>query len=243
MKKLLIAAIALLLLAGCAVNSTFVYKPAAPVAGGPKLPVKVAVLPFKDGTEDFTKRGSIIDMDGRLTYNLAKAGISGEITALTPDLWSKAFADDMATSGTFKTARFVYTPAELADDDIEGTLEKAYAAGDWKRPNEFALGLRALRRADNRLVWEKKFAKVWKTSMDTNDGCGIGIQCMVDRQHADINRAMQKIFAEARADLVTTLAALSGSRAGEDGLPPAASPTPPAPESPEEVIKRILGNQ
>ncbi|MGZ5385729.1 MAG: hypothetical protein ACXWH0_17345, partial [Acidimicrobiia bacterium] len=87
MKRVLIAAMVLVLTAGCAVNSTFVYKPGAPAAGGPKLPVKVAVLPFKDGTEDFTERGSFLS--GAYSYNLSKAGKIGAISALPPNLWAK----------------------------------------------------------------------------------------------------------------------------------------------------------
>ncbi|MHB8941929.1 MAG: hypothetical protein ACYC47_04760 [Desulfobacteria bacterium] len=249
MKKLLVVAFALVLMAGCSLNSTFVYKPSAPSAGGAKLPVKIAVLPFKDGTEDFTKRGSTWAPES-LTYNLAKAGIVGQITALTPELWAKAFADDMAASGAFRAVRFVYSPSELLDEEftVEGTVEKAYAAGATTSPSEFDLRLRALRRADNRLAWEKEVTRVWKTQGTLYDGCGIG-QCTIDRYHAAMNGVMQGIFAEARADLVATLASLSGNRVGEDGLPPAASPgdgrkdketSPPAPESPEQTIERIL---
>ncbi|MHB9060790.1 MAG: hypothetical protein ACYC47_04755, partial [Desulfobacteria bacterium] len=82
------------------------------------------------------------------------------------------------------------------------------------------------------------------------DGCGrVQNQCRVDRHHADINRVMREMFAEARADLAATLAASSGSQAGEGGLPPAASsgdarkdkePSTPPPESVERTIDRIL---
>ena len=210
-------------MAGCGVNSTFVYKPSAPLAGDSKLPVKITVLPFKDGTEDFTKRGSTWNPEN-LVYNLAKAGIYGQVTALTPELWAKAFADDMAVSGAFRAVRFVYSPSELLDEEftIEGTVEKAYAAGATTSPSEFDLRLRALRKADNRPVWEKEVTRVWKTPGTIYGGCGIG-QCVVDRYHAAINGVMQGIFAEARADLVATLAILSGSRVGEGGLPNAAS--------------------
>src|SRR5512140_1947607 len=212
--------------AGCGGNSMFVYKPSAPSAGGAKLPVKIAVLPFKDGTEDFTKRGSEWNPD-TLRFNLAKAGIGGQITALTPELWAKAFADDMAVSGAFRTVRFIYSPSELVDEEfyIEGTLEKAYAAVALVEPNEFALGLRALRRADNRLIWKKEVTRAWNIQRTLYDGCGrVQNQCRVDRHHADMNRVMREMFAEARADLVATLAVLSGSGAGEGDLPIAASP-------------------
>ncbi len=250
MKRLLIAALALLLMAGCAsVNTTFVYKPGGPAAGGAKLPVKVAVLPFKDGTEDFTKRGSIAKKN--LTYNLAKTGIGGQITALTPELWAKAFADDMAASGTFRAVRFIYSPSELTDEElyIEGTVEKAYAPSAMINPNEFALSLRALRRTDNRPAWEKEVTRVWKTSKAIYDGCGRGIQCRVDRYHAVRNRVMQGMFAEAREDLARAVGSSSGSGTGREdflSVPTAGEATraapsrPPAPESVEQTIDRIL---
>ena len=215
-------AVALMMMAGCAVNSTFVYKPNAPAAGGPKLPVKVAVLPFKDGTEDFTDRGSVFS-GGQ--YNFAKAGVTATITALSPEMWAKSFADDLAASGGFRAVRFIYGPSELLDEDffVEGTLTKAYAGKTFDDLNVFALSLRALTRSDKRLVWEKEMAKEWKTPRNLYSGCGMGIQCSVDKFHAEYNQAMREIFAEARADLVATLAALSGSPAGEGDLPDAAS--------------------
>ncbi len=242
MKRLLITAMVLVLMAGCAsVNTTFVYKPAPHMAGGPKLPVKVAVLPFKDGTEDFTRRGSVFDPES-LMYNLAKSGISGIITAVTPELWAKTFADDMAASGAFRAVRFVYSPSELVDEEfyIEGTVEKAYAAGGWTRPSEYVLGLRAMRRADHRPAWERKVTRELMTRKSDFDGCGTNMRCIVDRSHAGMNLVMQGMFAEAREDLVRTVGPPSGSRAGEGGPPPAASPTPPAQESVEGTIERIL---
>ncbi len=223
MRRVLIAAMVLVLTAGCSVNSTFVYKPGAPVAGGAKLPVKIAVLPFKDGTEDFTDRGSVFSSG---QYNLAKAGITATITALTPELWAKSFAEELAVSGNFRSARFVYSPSELVDEDlfVEGTVNKAYAGKTFDDLNAFAISLRVLTRNDKRLVWEKEVAKEWKTPRDIYNGCGMGIQCSLDKFHAEYNKAMQEIFAAARADLVATLASLPGGRAGEDGLPSAASP-------------------
>jgi hypothetical protein len=230
---------ALVLAAGCSVNTTFVYKPNAPAAGGAKLPVKIAVLPFKDGTEDFTTRGTFFD---GVTYNLAKGGITIQITALTSELQAKAFADDMAASGAFRATRYIYSPSELLDEEftIEGTLGKAYIFANGERPNEFALGLRAVRRTDGKTVWEKEVTRAWKFPNDIFEGCGLGQECKNDRQHAEINRVMQGMFAEARADLVAALAALSWSRAGEGSIPPAASPAAPASESPEQTIERIL---
>ncbi|HQU14221.1 MAG TPA: hypothetical protein PKV70_08215, partial [Thermodesulfobacteriota bacterium] len=176
------------------------------------------------------------------TYNLAKAGIVGQITALTPELWAKAFADDMAASGAFRAVRFIYSPSELVDEDfyIEGTLEKAYAAGGWTKPSVYAVRFRAVRRSDNRPAWEKEVTREWMSRKSDFDGCGTKMQCMADRSHAAMNLIMQGMFAEARGDFMAALGIPSGSRAGEDGLPAAASPTPPAPESLEQTIDRIL---
>ena len=226
-------------MAGCA-TAQFVYKPAPPMAGGPKLPVKVAVLPFKDGTEDFTKRGSVFDAEN-LKINLAKTGIAGIITAVTPDLWAKAFADDMAASGAFRTVRFIYSPSELVDEEfhIEGTLEKAYVAGGLTRPSEYVLGLRAVRRSDNEPVWEKKVTRELMSRESDFDGCGASMQCMADRSHAGMNLMMQGMFAEARTDLMAALGYPSGDRAGRDAVGEGTS-APPAPESVEETIEKIL---
>ncbi len=229
-------------LAGCSTNSTFIYKPVSSVDGGTTLPVKVAVLTFKDGTEDFTSRGSIFDPES-LYYNLAKAGIGGQITALTPDLWAKAFADDIAASGVFKSSRFVYSPSELADEEfyIEGTLKKATISGSWAMPSEFALALRAMQRSDNQLVWEKEVSYSWKNTPALYEGCGaMSVQCMIDRHHADVNRVMRILFTDARTDLVRTLLPLSGGRMEPGKLSPSATSTPQSHETADDEIDIIL---
>jgi hypothetical protein len=240
MKRVLIATMVLALAAGCGGNSMFVYKPGGPSAGGPKLPVKVAVLPFKDGTEDFTKQGSVFDAEN-LRINLAKTGIAGIITALPPELWAKAFTDDMAASGAFRTVRFIYSPSELVDEEfyIEGTLEKAYAAGGWTRPSEYILGLRAVRRSDKKPAWEKKVARELMSRKSDFDGCGASMQCMADRSHAAMNLMMQGMFAEARTDLMAALSYPSGDRAGRDAAGEGTS-MPRDTESLEQTIDRIL---
>lgn len=244
MKRIFLAVTVLFLLSGCAGNTTFLYKPSAPTIGAQSLPVKVAVLPFKDGTEDFTKRGNELLDQERLMYNLAKAGVGSLTTALTPELWAKALADDMAASGDFQAVTFLYSPAEVKDEDfiIEGVVEKANYSGVWARPNEFALSLRALRRVDTVLIWEKKFIREFKSThpQAPPQGCGMSPQCMVDRLHADINGVMQSFFAEARTDLVRTLAS-PGDRSGQFAPLSVASPQAlPAGESVDREIERIL---
>ncbi len=223
MKRVLIAAMVLVLMAGCGVNSTFVYKPGGPAVAGPKLPVKVAVLPFKDGTENFTKTGSVLSPG--TVFNLVKGGMPSTITPLPPELWSKLFADELAASGNFRAVRFAYSRSEFPDADlwIDGIVMKAYWPNSIEAPNRFALSFVASRGRDNEVVWEREVARESKIPADMVKGCGLGIQCQVDRIHAELNRQMQALFAQARADLVATLASISGSQAGEGGLP-AASP-------------------
>ena len=245
MVRYLFLLVTALIMAGCSTNSTFIYKPAAPVTGGLRLPISLAVFPFKDGTEDFTSRGSIFNPES-LYYNLAKAGIGGQITAVTPDLWAKAFADDMASSGDFKSVRFVYGQSELVDEDfyIEGTLKKATVSGSWAMPNEFALSLQALQRVDKQLIWEKEVTYSWKNTPAMYEGCGaMSIQCMVDRHHADVNRVMQGLFAEARSDITRTLAPRHGKRPGANATSTGTPNTPQPRESAEEAIERILKGQ
>lgn len=236
MKWLLGVALLFLSLTGCTTNSTFVYKTSETAEAGRKLPVKLAVLPFADGTEDFTKRGSVL-APATLSYNLAKGGISGLITALTPEFWAKSFVDETAASGDFRAVRFLYGPQELSDEDylVEGTVEKATFAGNYQGPNDFVLALKATRRANNRTVWRKTISHTWGTPQKTlYAGCGeFGSQCIVDRHKEDILRAMRAIFSTARADLVAGLAA--PTEAGLDELA-----TEPRPGSVDATIEEIL---
>lgn len=244
MKRILIVAIWLFLLTGCAGNTMFIYKPSTPAEGVRKLPLKVAVLPFKDATEDFTKRGNVLLDQEHLMLNLAKTGMGNAITPITPELWAKAFADDLASSGDFQKASFIYSPSELKDEEfiIEGAVEKAYFSDAGGTPNEFTLSLRALERTDNRLIWEKEISRAWKTTPNTlYYGCGMGAQCYVDRLHTEINKVLQSIFAEAREDFVKTLEPLSKKQTGDYGRSPAALPASlPAAESVDETIEGIL---
>jgi len=241
---LTVAALGLLSLTGC-VDTKFVYKPGAPVAGVTPIPAKMAVLPFVDATEDFTQRGSIFDPDN-MRVNLAKAGLSGTMAALTPDLWAKAFADEMVASGRFRDVKFIYSPSELTSEVflVEGTLKKAYLAGGWNSPNEYVLGLRALLRADKTTVWEKEVVSIRNTPRNIYEGCGMGLQCMTDHFHADINGVMQLMYAEAIADLATRLArGTGGSRedAVQPLIPVVEKPSSqPTPGSVDETIEQIL---
>lgn len=233
------AASVLLLLAGCA-STRFVYKPGMPQTGVAKLQMKVAVLPFTDGTENFTTRGSVFSAEG-MTINLVKSGFPGTTSALTPELWGKYFAEDLVASGVFRSVRFIFSTKELLDEEIliDGTVEKAYAIGSWDRPNEVVLSFRALRKANNQYVWEKKAARVWTPIIQ--QGCGLGTQCILDQRFADMNRVMQEIFAEARDDLVRTLAPADTSGADRHlSAPGNGFSAPLTPESAEQTIDQIL---
>ncbi|MDD5762607.1 MAG: hypothetical protein PHP88_08895, partial [bacterium] len=107
------------------------------------------------------------------------------------------------------------------------------------RPSEYVLGLRAVRRADKKPAWEKKVTRELKSRKSDFDGCGASMQCMADRSHAAMNLMMQGMFEEARTDLMAALGCPSGDRAVRDALGGGIS-APPAPESTEQTIDRIL---
>lgn len=243
LQKILLAGI-LLLLAGCSVNSIFVYKPDPLTVGGPQLALKVAVLPFKDNTEDFIERGGLFSHD--LTYNLAKGGFKLlGIDALTPDLWAKAFADDLANSAAFQSVRFFYLPAELTIEEVsvEGTVEKAYFQMEYGTVSEFAIHIRAYGRQKHNLLWEKKVERAWK-SINREGECNVfNRQCVVDTIHTQINMVMQEMFAEARTDLVRVLVTQSGIRAENGGTQSVVSPLPLDLPSVDVEIEKILNEK
>lgn len=236
MNRIFLAAIALLLFTGC-INKTFVYKPGVAVTSGTKLPVKVAVLPLKDGTENFTQRGGLFPME---VYNLAKDA-GPLINGLPPEYWSKALADEMAASGRFESVRFVYDRSELTDENyiVEGILEKVYLdVRTPDKPHEFALSLWAQRKADKRTTWERDIRKEFKSP--TGIVCITG-QCEIDRFHVVVNRAMQEMFAEAGKSFAETLAPLLTSR--DEAETPALPKPTDAPESVDKTIEGILKGQ
>ena len=240
--KFLIIALFLLVSGGCAGDPIFAYKPGPPPTGLPKLPVGLAVVAFADGTENFTQRGSIFEPES-LVFNLAKTGMSGWTGTMSPELWAKAFADEMSAAGTFRSVRFIYGSSELADEEyyIEGTLTKAYAVGGWTRLNEFALSLRALRKNDGTQVWKKDVVRAWKTRKELYDACGRDMGCSKLAAKAEMNRILQGMFAEAGADLTVTLAPLLGIRAEADApAKPDGGATPASAQSVEQTIEQIL---
>jgi len=220
------------LVAGCSVNSTFVYKPGGPAAVGPKLPVKVAVLPFKDGTEDFTQRGSS-SAGGYI--NIAKAGYRSIITALPPPLWARYLADDMAASGDFRAVRFAYDTSEISNDEvmIEGTVLKAYHPFMGTDPNMFAVRLDARIGKDGKTFWQKDISRQDTFGAGYWVGCAVSLQCAIDARHSHYNKILREIFLEARQDLI---AALQGGTGGKDEL----SGKSAAPETVDELIGNIL---
>jgi len=205
-----LAAALALAAAGCA--SPFRYQPRGAAAPGPRLAVRVVVLPFSDGTEDFVER---IVYGKERRWNLAKKGFVDQIGALPPELWSKALAEELDASGRFQRVRFAYGSADLAGEDlaIEGTLLKAYGP-----PGEWALALRAVRLKDGSEVWARQVSRTFE-------------RWNMRQVHPWLNRAMQEMFEEAGADLARTLA---GAGAGPAG--PAAAEEPV-----ESIIRRIGG--
>ena len=236
MKRLLIAAVGLWLMSGC-VDRRFVYKPGGAVQGATKVPVKLAVLPLADGTENFTRRGGLVS-NAVHKYNLAKSSGGNLIDPLPPEFWSRALADEMTASGRFEAVRFFYDRSEMTEEDfyVEGRLEKAYldfgSSGD---PHEFEMILWATRRVDTLKVWEGTVRKASNTPPEIAKRCQT-VRCLVELYHNVVNRAMQELFAEAAADL----AAKIESRYGEGGFLPAAASPRPAAESVDETIEGIL---
>jgi hypothetical protein len=234
-----IPAAALIVLAtGCAAERSFVYSPNPPAADARKLPVKVAVLPFADGTEDFTKRGSVL---GKMQCNLAKIGVPGRITALPPEFWGKSFADELAASGSFRFVRFLYGPSELGDEgfSVDGTLKKVLFAYTLDASNELLLTFKATRISDRKVVWEKEVGKAWKMPTSLYNEC-LSAGCVHENKRVDFNRNIAALFAEARADLVETRASAGAAAAGSAGAIAEGESAGAAGEPLERTIDRIL---
>ena len=156
----------------------FVYRPSVPVAGGPKLPVKVAVLPFKDGTEDFTKQGSAFDAES-LKFNLAKTGIAGIINPLLPETMGLISPRTWRLRELFRAVQFVYSPSESVDEDfyIEGTVNPPTPPVAGLRPRKSSLGSVPWN-VDNKPAWEKEVTRELLSRKSDFDGCGTSMQCM-----------------------------------------------------------------
>ena len=243
MKRLLLLLLSASTLAGC--SSGFVYqrKP-DPVQNASKLPVKVAVVAFEDGTRNFTSEGNILS--GHV-FNLARTDINSlslspvpvfsvsplfTVSSLPAANWSKALAEDMAASGTFRSVKFVFAPSEATDEEIvvEGALTKAYFTTIGDKPDEFVLHLKVRRMADNTVLREGDVGKIGVRPSGLTTTCLTYGGCVVGRINKYLNGVMQGIFADVRLDLVRALA-----------TPPDKKPDIPGQDSPEEVIQRILG--
>jgi len=237
-KSALILALAASILAGC--SSGLVYQRKAESSpGGPKLPVKVAVVAFEDGTREFTREGN---MFGGYVFNLARTDINGiwintgaafSVSSLPAVRWSKALAEDMSASGAFRSVKFIYSPSERTDEEIvvEGALTKAYYTTINGKPDEFFLHLKVRRMSDNVVLRESDVGSSAVRPRGLLTSCLTYGGCVVDRIHKYLNGVMQGIFAQARLDLVRTLAP----------PPVEKKPVPTGQESPEDVVKRILG--
>ncbi len=225
-------------LAGC--SSGLVYqRKADPAQDTPKMPVKVAVVAFQNGTEEFTSRGNIFS--GQV-FNLSRTDINGlslnigaafSVSSLPPGQWAKSLAEDMAASGSFRSVKFMFAPSEVTDEDIvvEGALTKANFTTVKGQPDEFVLHLKALRVSDNTVVREGDVGRSSVRPRNLISGCILGT-CAIERIHGYLNGIMQGVFTDARLALVASLEP-----------PPTRKPETPGQDSPEEVINRILGKQ
>lgn len=239
MKRLLIVFLSASFLAGCSSGLVYQRKP-NPSQDGPKLPVKVAVVAFEDGTRDFTREGNLF---GGYVFNLARTDINGtwintgaafSVSSLPAVRWSKTLAEDMSASGAFRSVKFIYSPSERTDEEIiiEGALTKAYYTTITDKPDEFVLHLKVRRMPDNTVVREGDAGKIGVRPSNLTSGCFMYGGCVIDRIQGYLSGVMQGIFEDVRRDLVRAIAP-----------PPPAEKKfdPPGQESPEEVVKRILG--
>lgn len=237
MRRLLMLSLSVSVLSGCSPGFVYQRKP-GPTVDGKALPVKIAVVAFEDGTRGFTREGNLI---GGYVFNLARTDINGirintgaafNVPSLPAVGWSKALAEDLAASGTFRSVKFLYSPAERTDEEIvvEVALTKAYYTTITDKPDEFVLHLRVRRMVDNAVVREGDAGKIGVRPRDLTKGCLYG-GCVIDRIQAYLNGVMQGIFADVRRDLVLALAPHDEKKdAPAQGAP-----------SPEEVIRSILG--
>jgi len=235
-----VVVLAATLAAGCSIDTHFVYKPGPPDAGGVKRPARVAVLPFANATEEFSKRGSIFKPE-QLTYNVSRTQWGGVMDALPPEFWAKAFAEDLQASGIFRSARFVYSQAELGDEEyvVDGAVERAYIAAYWWNPSDFAVRLRLSARPGGRVVGEQVFSKTW-TPGDLGRECGASPSCQVQLFHKKVNEAFRDIFAGARAWLAQAVSPASGEGAGAPGAG-AGLAEPPAPATGRQAVYGGVG--
>lgn len=212
MKRFLISILIFTTMTGCSINTSFVYEPGAPEMDGPKLPVKIAVLPLQDGTENFTMRGS--NLSGGYV-NLAKSGLDYRFNALQADRWGKSFADDLKSSGCFQSVRFIYDAAEAAEDEviIAGTITKAsLSIQGGPVPSSLAVTLNARLGTQGRVFWEKSVAREESLENGYGVGCGFSRQCAVEQCHTHYNNIVRGVFFEARRDFITTLGRSSSSK-------------------------------
>jgi len=238
MKRVLILVLAASILAGCSSGFKYQRKP-DPVPEARKLPVKVAVVAFEDGTRDFKSEGSLF---GGSVYNLARTDINGlslntgaafSLSSLPAAGWSRSLAEDMKASGAFRSVKFMYAPYEVTDEEIvvEGALTRAYFTTINDKPDEFFLHLKVRRISDNAVLREGDVGSSAVRPRSLTARCLTYGGCVIDRLHNYVNGVMQGIFAQVRLDLVRTLEP-----------PPAVKKADlPAKDSPEEVIDRILG--
>jgi hypothetical protein len=221
-------------LAGCMPH--VVYTPSSVVSEKPVLNLRIAVQPFKDGTEDPRPRKMFmipaIFMKSTDFFNAARP--MGNYAAIVPpELWSKSMAAELRHQGLFTEVQHGQDTGEAPPDILlEGTLKKAeleqriamvvifpvYIAGR----QDYAFSLRALRAGDRKVLWtgtvERSIPKVMSTSGDP------------------FAALMQSMLLEAAQNLVKGLQSASA----ELQSAPAAS-APATGTSVEDILKSIGG--
>lgn len=235
--KRMAALLALLTLGGCVPH--VVYKPSSLVSEKPVIPLRVAIQPFKDGTDDPPARKMIlipaIFLKSKDYFNFAKP--MGNMPAILPaELWSKSLAAELHHSGYFTEAKFGQDLETGAPDLlIEGTLLKAevenrivmivifpvYVAGS----QDYSFSLRVVRAGDRKILWSGKVERsIPKLSPSSGEGYAAIMQSMMVEAAQNLVKAYQASSAEWQTGAA------------------AASPAPAAGtvnESVEDILKRI----
>jgi len=152
-------------------------------------------------------------------------------------VWSKFFAEEVAASGLFRSARLVFDPSEAQKEEIviSGTVLEAYFPFEGQLPSRLAVRLEARNKAGNSPFWEREISREVPFGKGFGEGCSpFSPRCGIDNFHGHHNRLLREIFREAARDLAALLAPRGGG----------GSPPPPAKAggrtSVDEVIEDIL---
>lgn len=189
------------LAAGCA--PSFKYAPNPAMTDTQVLSQKVAVLAFRDGTEDFANelKGAIVP-EGRV--NFARIGHGNVfLPVVPPSAMARALADDLRASGALRSVVFLIdrnASLEGADILVDGEVKEAtfYA----KKGEPWGIGVDIRMTVFKLPLREVLLTRTLRTRLNEN-------------RHArkTIPEVLAKLYRTFRQELMTTLAFESGMSA------------------------------